>query len=479
MLFSNFLYIPLIIITLVIFYNVRYRYQLVTLLTASFLFIGYISIKVLAFTILFTVINYYLGIAIERYKNKSYGKKIFWISIFIDLGILAFFKYINFVFENFNLILSIFSSKPQIPYLTIIIPLGISYYTFQALGYLIRINRGSEKAEKDFLKFATFLMFFPKFLSGPIERSNHFFPQLSHRINFNSKLVTAGLQLFLWGLFKKVVIANNLAGPVMLVYNDVENYTGLPLLVTMFLQTIHIYFDFSGYTDMALGSAKIFGINIVDNFNRPFFARNVGELWRRWHISLSSWCNDFIFTPFIIKYRKLGNKAAILGIFITFFVIGIWHGANWTYVVLGLLQGVAISYEFYTKKTRLKIANKLPSKFIVAFSRIITFVFFSFSLIFFNAHSIQDAWYFVSHLFDDIEFKLKGYDFIYNKVPFVIAFTTFLIILLLEYLQENRKATLNIFLTKPIWIRWTGYYFLIILVYYFSGNQDTFIYLQF
>ena len=292
-------------------------------------------------------------------------------------------------------------------------------------------------------------------------------------------MVTAGLQLFLWGLFKKVVIANNLAAPVFLVYNNVEDFTGIPLILTMLLQTIHIYCDFSGYTDMALGSAMVFGIKLIDNFNRPFFARNIGELWRRWHISLSSWCNDFIFTPFIIKYRKLGNRAAILGIFVTFFVIGIWHGAKWTFVVLGLLQGIAISYEFYTKRTRLKIAGKLPAKFVVSSSRIITFIFFSFSLIFFNAQSMHDAWYFVTHLFSDIEFKLKGYDLIYHKLPFTIAIFMFFILLLLEYLEENGKEILNIFNSRPVWVRWSGYYFLIVIIFYFSGNQDTFVYLQF
>ncbi|MCD4730322.1 MAG: hypothetical protein K8R74_06970, partial [Bacteroidales bacterium] len=451
----------------------------ITLVSASFLFVGYISIKVLAFAILYTIVNYYLGIAIEKYSGQKAKKKIFWIGIFLNIGILAFFKYINFIFENINLILSIFPTNTHIPYLSILIPIGISYYTFQALGYLIRINRGNEKAEKNFLKFALFITFFPKFLSGPVERSNHFLPQLSQRIKFDNKIVTAGLQLFLWGLFKKVVIANNLAAPVFLVYNDVENFTGIPLIITMLLQTIHIYCDFSGYTDMALGSAMIFGLKLMGNFNRPFFAKNISELWRRWHISLSSWCNDFIFTPFIIKYRKMGNNAAILGIFVTFFVIGIWHGAKWTFVVLGILQGIAISYEFYTKRTRMKIASKLPAKIVVAFSRIITFLFFSFSLIFFNAETMHDAWYFVTHLFSNIELKMQGNEFIFYKVPFTIAFVSFLIILLSEYLQENGKNILNIYLNKPAWVRWSGYYVLIILIFYFSVSQDTFVYLQF
>ena len=397
----------------------------------------------------------------------------------MNIGVLSFYKYINFFFENLNYLLDFLPDQPQIPYLSIIIPIGISYYTFQVLGYIIRINRGSEKAQTNYIDFVTYLIFFPKFLSGPVERSNHFFPQLVEGIKFDGANVSAGARLFLWGMFKKVVIADNIVAPILLVYGDVHSFSGLPLLVTLFLQTIHLYADFSGYTDMALGSAKIFGIDLIDNFRRPFFSRSVGELWRRWHISLSSWCNDFIYTPFIIKYRKMGNKAMIIGIFLTFFVIGIWHGANWTFVVLGILQGLAISYEFYTKRTRIRIASKLPPNLVVTLSRILTFVFFSFSLIFFNAHSVGDAWYFITHIFADLNFKISGNNFIFEKQNFIIAIIAFLLLFINEIYEEKGISTEKYFLNKPRWVRWTGYYILIILIYLNIGNQDTFVYLQF
>ncbi|NTW25157.1 MAG: MBOAT family protein, partial [Lentimicrobium sp.] len=202
------------------------------------------------------------------------------------------------MFENINAILGFFSVNHALPYLSIIIPVGISYYTFQALGYIIRINRRAEKSEKNFINFANYLAFFPKFLAGPVERSNHFFPQVNSGIIFKEENITAGLRLFLWGMFKKVVIGDNLGAPVALVYGNMENYSGVPLLLIFFIQGIHLYCDFSGYTDMALGIARVFGIKLADNFNRPFFAKNVAEFWRRWHMSLSSWCNDFIFSPF-------------------------------------------------------------------------------------------------------------------------------------------------------------------------------------
>lgn len=479
MLFNSFYYYIFILVVFVIYYLVNTKIKWIVLFTASLFFIGTVAPNLILFTLLFTVLNYFLGIGLQQIKKDSVRRTVFWLGVSADIGILAFYKYINFLFENINVLLGFLPSQPAIPYLTIIIPVGISYYTFQALGYIIRINRKAEKAERNFIIFATYLTFFPKFLSGPVERSNHFFPQSHNKIEFNPDNVSIGLRLFLWGMFKKVVIGNNLAGPVTMVYADIHHYSGIPLITVLFIQTIHLYCDFSGYTDMALGSAKIFGINLIDNFNRPFFAKNVGEFWRRWHISLSSWCNDFIFSPFIVKYRKMGNRAAIIGIFLSFFVIGIWHGANWTFIVLGILQGIAITYEFYTKRQRLQIAAKIPPKLVVFVSRIVTYLFFCFTLIFFNSHTIQDAWYFITHIFSDIQFQLEGYDFIYKKEAFFVGVSLFLVIFVLEYYQEKGKDVLTYFLRKPWYIRWLGYYTLIFLVYYFSGGEETFVYLQF
>ncbi|MEZ5083410.1 MAG: MBOAT family O-acyltransferase [Bacteroidales bacterium] len=478
MFFNSFYYFVFLGVTFVLFYSFK-KYRWFILFLASLFFIGTISPNLIFFALLFSILNYFLGISLETTKNKVYKKRIFWLGISLDIGLLASFKYINFVFENLNFILRLFPEVASIPYINIIVPLGISYYTFQALGYLIRINRGAEKAEHNFGIFATYLLFFPKFLSGPVERSNHFFPQINSSLDFQKDNISTGLRLFLWGMFKKDVIGNNLAGPVMLVYGDVENYHGIPLIIVFLLQTVHLYCDFSGYTDMALGSARIFGIQLGDNFNRPFFAKNVGEFWRRWHISLSSWCNDFIFTPFIVKYRKLKNKAAILGIFITFFVIGIWHGAKWTFVILGILQGIAISYEFYTKRKRITLAKKLQKKWVVFFSRIFTFLFFCLTLIFFNANSVSDAFYYITHLFSGIEWKFSGHDLVYDKNSFIVGIVGFLFIFIIEYFNEQGEDLMKKFIHLPLLVRWTGYYALIILIYLYGGGDEAFVYLKF
>lgn len=480
MLFFSASYLIFLVITFLIYYSVNNKFKHYILFGASIFFISVLSVKVVLFSLIFTTLNYFSGLLLEKYReNAGLKKKLFWLVISIDIGFLAFFKYINFLFENLNAFFSITQFPIEIPYLSLIVPIGISYYTFQSIGYLIRINRGSEVAERNYMRFATFLLFFPKFLSGPVERSNHFFPQIRNLGSFNRDAVSQGLRLFLWGAFKKIVIANNLYEPISIVYNDVQSYTGLPLITVLFLQTIYIYVEFSGYTDMALGSAKIFGIDIIDNFNRPLLARNVSEFWKRWHISLSSWCNDFIFNPFIVKYRKMGNMAAVLGIFLTFFIIGIWHGAQWTFIVLGILQGIAIVYEFYTKRIRLKVGGMLPRSLVNALSRFFTYLFISISLVFFFSNSMADAWYFLSHLFSKINFVFSGYAIIQDKSKFILAFSCFALLFIAEMLNERDKDLLKIFLEQPRWVRWTGYYTCIMIIYFLNSEIASFVYMKF
>src|ERR1017187_2854325 len=278
MLIFSLLYFVFIIILSVIYYSVPNKYKPYVLFTASIIFITSISLRVAIFSVLFATLNYFLGLLLFQVREKEKMKdNLFWISIAIDVGFLSFFKFYNFFSGSIDSLFSLLNVSWNIPYLNIILPIGISYYTFQALVYLIRIDRGSEKAETDFGTFALYLLFFPKFLSGPVERSNHFFPQMKNLGTMNWDSVYQGLRIFLWGLFKKIVIANNLFGPVSLVYGHVQNYSSVSFIIVFLVQTIYIYFDFSGYTDMALGTAKIFGINLIDNFNRPFLAKNISE----------------------------------------------------------------------------------------------------------------------------------------------------------------------------------------------------------
>jgi D-alanyl-lipoteichoic acid acyltransferase DltB (MBOAT superfamily) len=278
---------------------------------------------------------------------------------------------------------------------------------------------------------------------------------------------------------KKVVIANNLYGPVNQVYSSVHDYKGLTLIIVLLVQAIYIYYDFSGYTDIVLGSAKLFNINIAENFNRPFLSKSVSEFWRRWHMSLSSWCNDFIYNPFIVKYRRYGNAAVISGIFLTFFVVGIWHGANWKFVALGLLQGIAIVYEFNTKRWRLAFASRFSKGVVNAISRLLVFLFVCITMVFFFSNSISDAWYFFTHLFYGIQISSKAFVFITDKPLFILSLCCFLLLYYLEILKENGKDLMVVFLKQHYLIQWAGYLICICLIYFFNNGLGSFYYMRF
>jgi alginate O-acetyltransferase complex protein AlgI len=480
MLLLSFGYLIFLIMVIVTYFLVSNKYKIYVLFFTSIVFIASFSIGVALFSLVFTMINYFWGILLEKYSIKPILKNnLFWIGIIIDIAILALFKYFDIYLDDINSIFFDSGIYAESPYLKVMIPLGISYYTFQCLSYLIRIDRGSEKAQHDFATFGTYLLFFPKFLAGPVERSNHFFPQLKNLGKFDMDQVNEGLRLFLWGLFKKVVIADTLYQSVSEVYNDVHHFSGLPLFSVLIIETIYIYCDFSGYTDMASGSAKIFGINLIDNFNRPFLSKNVSEFWRRWHISLSSWCNDFIYNPFIVKFRRFGNVAVTTGIFLTFFIVGIWHGPNLTFVTLGLLQAVAIVYEFYTKKYRLKFASQFKKSKVNTVSRIVVFFYMAFSMVFFFSNNISDAEYFISHIFSNIHFGSAQFNFISNQPQFFFALFCFLIIFIIEIFNEKGKKILPLFLKQPIWLRWTSYLTCIVLIYLFYSGIQTFYYMRF
>ena len=475
---SLLLYLSLLLATIFIYYFINNRYKVYVLFFSSIGFIAALSLSVAVFSFLFSLLNYYFGIALEKVNEKKKLKdRLFWLFIIADIGVLAFFKYFDSFFQGFTSLFSDEGIYTKVPYLTLMIPIGISYYTFQSLGYLIRIDRGSEKAEHNFGAFATYLLFFPKFLSGPVERSNHFFPQINKPAPFERRNIEDGARLILWGLFKKIVIADNLYESVSQVYGDIHHHTGTTLIIILIIQTVYIYCDFSGYTDITLGIAKCFGINLVNNFNRPFLAKNISEFWRRWHISLSSWCNDFIYNPFIVKYRRFGNTAVIAGIFLTFFIVGIWHGANFTFVILGLLQGLAIVYEFYTKRYRLKFASKFSKSTVNTLSRIFIFIFMSFSMVFFFSNSVADAWYFITHLFNNIQ--ASDLNFISNKPEFIFALCLFIVIFIFEMLDEKGKKLLSIFLNQHFVIRWAGYLICMLLIYFMYSGFQMFYYARF
>lgn len=315
------------------------------------------------------------------------------VSIVANVGVLAFFKYFNFFIDNVNALFGVLHiATHPLPLLSIILPIGLSFHTFQAMSYTIEVYRGNQKAEKHFGIYALYVMFYPQLVAGPIERPQSMLYQFHEEHKFSGQNLMEGLRLILWGLFKKVVIADRLAIYVNTIYKSPGHFHYMNLILAMLCFSIQIYCDFSGYSDIALGSAKTMGFKLMVNFNRPFlYSTNISGFWRRWHISLYSWFNDYLYTPLAISFRNYGRWGIAGAIIITFSLSGLWHGANWTFVIWGLLFAVALIYEMLTKKIRKKLSKKIHPFIYEKSSILITFIILNITWIFFRANTLGDA----------------------------------------------------------------------------------------
>jgi alginate O-acetyltransferase complex protein AlgI len=444
--------------------------------------------------VIIVVSTFIFGKMIPQAPNAGRKKIYFLIGLFINLGLLIFFKYINFiiatVFAGVNFIGNLILTKHVVDNSSValhfIIPLGISFITFQAIGYLIEINRGSKNPEKNFGLFATYLLFFPKLISGPIERAHNFIPQLYQKHELNYEQVINGLKRIVWGLFLKLVVADRLAIYVNAVFTYPELHSGLVLLVASVFFTIQLYADFAGYTDIAIGSAQIFGYKLMENFNAPFKAKSITEFWGRWHISLSSWLRDYLFLPLSYSTaRKIMKKSYklfkveyisyITGVLITMTVCGIWHGASWNFVIFGFLQGVIMTVELLIRRTRKKVRKHIPSWLDTIGGIGFTFIFFCFSTIFFRANTTTDAFLIIGKIF-----TTSGHFFEGARQQFIYCTIAVLLLLIISFLKEFSANRAFLLKTKFWLITQAGYAILIILILLlgiFDGGQ--FIYFQF
>jgi alginate O-acetyltransferase complex protein AlgI len=389
MLFNSFHFLVFFPIVTVLFFLLPHKLRWFWLLMAScYFYMALIPVYILIL-LLTIIVDYFSGILIEKSSSK---KKLFLIlSLVTNIGILAFFKYYDFFIENINALLSFAGSKQHLMLLKIVLPVGLSFHTFQAMSYTIEIYRGNQKAERHFGLYALYVMFYPQLVAGPIERPQNILHQFKIKQKLDYTNVSAGLKQMLWGLFKKVVIADRLSVIVDQVYLDPSVHSSFTVLTAAFLFAFQIYCDFSGYSDIALGCARVMGFKLMENFRTPFLSSSVSELWRRWHISLSTWFNDYLYTPFVMKRREWGNYAIIVGLLLTFAISGLWHGPAWTYVIYGLLHGIAIAFEFLTKKKRKKVLGLFPGRIKTVLSIGVTFIFFVFTLIFFRATNFDHA----------------------------------------------------------------------------------------
>lgn len=465
------------VIALFIFYLFNHKYRMFFLTVLSCCFIGSLNTYLLIYVVIFTLLNYLIGLRIPLAKNR---KAVFRTGIITNLFQLIILKYASFTIDPLFTLLNLNIEVKTIS--KIIVPIGISFFTLQAIGYLINIYMNWEKPEKNFANFLLYITFYPKFLSGPIERSNHFLPQLKSINDFDKHNIIDGLRMVLFGFFKKVAIANQLFPLINGVYTNLNSYEGLTLWLVILIQPLYIYFDFSGYTDIALGLAKTFGIELLPNFNRPFLSENVSTFWKRFHISLSSWFNDYVFRQTSFKYRKWGVNASVFAVFVTWILFGIWHGAGWNFMLLGVLQAAAINYEFFTKKWRVNLFLKFNSFFRVWIGRILTYAFYGFSLIFFFSPDIN----FVFNFFSRLKY-LSGP--MLTDIKSEIFFLVLIFILIFIGLEVLKNDFTDIYIKiESFWgenksnnkvFRWAIYFSIITIVLVFSNEVQQFIYFKF
>ena len=404
MLFNSLQFLLFLPLTVIVYFSLPFKYRWAFLLAGSYFFYMCWRVEYIFLIIASTLIDYYSGIKIEESKNKKTKKKFLFLSLFFNLGLLGLFKYYNFFTGNIesglNSMFNFSNGGIDLPYFDFLLPVGISFYTFQTLSYTIDVYKGRKSAERHLGIFALYVSFFPQLVAGPIERSVRLLPQFKQQFNFDYTRVVSGLRLITWGFFQKVVIADSIARYVDAVYNNVENYTGFPLILSTLFFAIQIYNDFAGYSNIAIGSARLMGYDLMKNFNQPYLSKNLADFWRKWHISLYSWFNDYLYNGIVLKYRDWGMHAVSFSAIITFTLSGLWHGAAWTFVIWGLLHGIGLSFLIYSNKTRKKINKILPKSLYSIFCVTLTFSFVNFTYIFFRSNDIHDVFFILRHIFD-------------------------------------------------------------------------------
>ncbi len=433
-----------------------------------------------------TLLDYFSGLKMNSAKSQAMKRTWFWLSVIINLGFLAIFKYYNFFAASFAESLSLAGIHVSFWTLQVILPVGISFYTFHGLSYVIDIYNDKIKAEKNFVDYAVFVSFFPLLVAGPIERATHLLPQIQRNRVFNTTQAIDGLRQILWGLFKKIVIADSCAQFANQIFNNSHAYSGPTLILGALFFTFQIYCDFSGYSDIALGTARLFGIELLRNFAFPYFSRDIAEFWRRWHISLSSWFRDYLYIP--LGGSKGGTIKKVRNTFIIFIVSGFWHGANWTFIMWGFLNALYImpSILFNTNRTNLDIIAQgrvFPSlrEFM---QMLLTFSLTVIAWIFFRAKSMRQAFEYIQDMFSGLFFKTqyeKALHFISGEVGYVLP-CLLLFFMTAEWLgrkQQYAIQNISFRFSKPL--RWAFYYGLVLIIFYFagSGKEQEFIYFQF
>ena len=480
MLFNSLSFVVFLPIVFVLFWILPPKRRWVLLFLASYYFYMSWNPKYVVLILFTTFVSYVSAILMEKTQEKKTKKLILAGAAVLCLGVLFFFKYFNFLSQSATELFRVFSIPMDPLVLNLLLPVGISFYTFQTLSYVVDVYKGDIAAECHFGKFATFVSFFPQLVAGPIERAENLMPQIKKEHVFDYDQATYGMKLMAWGFFKKIVIADNVAKYVGPVFEQPHNYQGFAFFLAAALFAIQIYCDFSGYSDIAIGVAKLFGINLMKNFNSPYFAQSIKEFWGRWHISLSTCFRDYVYIP--LGGNRVGKLRHGVNLFVTFLISGLWHGANWTFVVWGGLHGLAqIVENWIVPKERLKSKSRLGSLLRMFF----VFCFCSLTWIFFASKSISDAVYILSHLFDGctnpLAYVHAGFSNIRlykDKLLFLAPIITTLVVY--DWLSLKKDVILCVSAMKRP-LRWCIYllFALWIVINIPANTSSEFIYFQF
>jgi len=473
------IFLPIVFVLYWFVNNNNLKLQNFIIIVASYLFYGWWDWRFLSLIIFSTLIDFSIGNLLNKEKEELKRKVYLWTSIIINLGFLGFFKYYNFFVDSFVNAFTFLGKDIEVSSLNIILPVGISFYTFQTLSYTIDVYRKQLDPTKDILAFSAFVCFFPQLVAGPIERASNLLPQILKKRKFSFNQGSDGLKLILWGLFKKLVIADSLSPIVDDIFNNSETYSSSTLFMGAVFFAFQIYGDFSGYSDIAIGTSKLFGIELMSNFKFPYFSRNIGEFWRKWHISLSSWFKDYLYFP--LGGSRGSKFQAIRNIFTVFLVSGFWHGANWTFVIWGLFHAILFLPSFITKSNRkfldsINILKSVKSFFIDGYRFIQTFLLITIGWVFFRSNTITDAFHYLKRMLFTFNAELYLHPRGYRMIDYFILIAFFVFY---EYIiREDERKPFNF---KSKYIRFLAYVLIIFsfLLFYDDGLDRSFLYFQF
>ncbi|MBG44441.1 MAG: membrane-bound O-acyltransferase family protein [Aequorivita sp.] len=473
------IFLPIVFLLYWFVANKNLKVQNFLLLIASYVFYAWWDWRFLSLIVFSSAVDYLVGIGLSKTEKHEKRKALLLLSIFVNLGFLGFFKYFNFFSESFAEAFTLLGHPFEASRLNIILPVGISFYTFQTMSYSIDVYRRKMEPTKDAIAFFSFVSFFPQLVAGPIERATNLLPQFFKKRNFEYSLAMDGLRQILWGLFKKMVIADNCAQFVNLAFSNPQDYTASSLAIGVVFFAFQIYGDFSGYSDIAIGTTRLFGFNLMKNFSYPYFSRDIAEFWRRWHISLSTWFRDYVYIP--LGGSRGSDWLKVRNIFIIFIVSGFWHGANWTFIFWGALNALYFLPLLLLKRNRQHIEVVAKDRFLPSmtdfFKILLTFIITCFAWIFFRANSLSSAFEYISLLFSETIFYSPNFlalNKVYVLSVLIIGFLT------LEW--KGREANYAIESFGESWpksLKYIFYYCLAMIIFFFGGKEQAFIYFQF